>query len=140
MPIQIIEISQAECDKILAIREGHFCDVKAVAIKPAKLTRAIAALSNAEGGELYVGIEENKTTRDNTWVGFNVPSAIKSAGHAPESVTFKSASRPCRQLTVDLVGALSDLDDVAVRIADVAADLAVLGDRRREELGSTTFP
>ena len=38
------------------------------------------------------------------------------------------------------VGALSDLDDIAVRIADVAADLAVLGDRLRDELGSPTFP
>src|ERR1700723_2144204 len=38
------------------------------------------------------------------------------------------------------VGALSDLDNVAVRIADVAANLAVLGNRRREELGSPAFP
>src|SRR3984885_7763072 len=38
------------------------------------------------------------------------------------------------------VGALSDLDDVAVRIADVAANLAVLGNRFRQELGSSTFP
>src|SRR5580692_3934887 len=38
------------------------------------------------------------------------------------------------------VGALSDLDNVSVRIADVAANLAVLGNRFREELGSSTFP
>ena len=47
---------------------------------------------------------------------------------------------PGRRLTVDLVRALSDLDDIAVRIADVAANLAVLGDRLRDELGSSTFP
>jgi hypothetical protein len=47
---------------------------------------------------------------------------------------------PGGALTVDLVGALSDFDNIAVRIADVAADLAVLGDRRREELGPSTFP
>src|SRR5579862_5398240 len=40
-------------------------------------------------------------------------------------------------LTVDLVGALSDFDDIAVRIADVAAYLAVLGYRRRDELGAS---
>src|SRR6202030_3419173 len=38
------------------------------------------------------------------------------------------------------VGALSDFDDIAVRIADVAADLAVLGYWLRDELGSSTFP
>ena len=47
---------------------------------------------------------------------------------------------PGRASTVRLVGALSDLDDIAVRIADVAADLAVLGQRLRDELGSSTLP
>jgi len=45
-----------------------------------------------------------------------------------------------RALTVGEGSALPDFDDVAVRIADVAAYLAVLGDRRRDELGSSTFP
>jgi hypothetical protein len=42
--------------------------------------------------------------------------------------------------TVLNICALTDLDDVAVGVADVAADLAVLGLRRGEELGSTTLP
>ena len=79
MPIPIITISQGERDKLLALREGHFCDVKAIAIKPAKLTRTIAALSNAEGGEVYVGLEENKTIRTILWSGFNV--AEDANGH-----------------------------------------------------------
>ena len=45
-----------------------------------------------------------------------------------------------RALTLGDVGALSDLDDIAVRIADVAANLAVLGDRRRDELRTSAFP
>ena len=45
-----------------------------------------------------------------------------------------------RTLTVREIGALSDLDNVTVRIADVAANLAVLGYRLRDELGSSTFP
>jgi hypothetical protein len=36
-----------------------------------------------------------------------------------------------RALTVLEIGALSDLDDVTVRIADVTANLAVLGNRFR---------
>src|ERR1700720_4787924 len=47
---------------------------------------------------------------------------------------------PGRALTVRELGALSDFDDITVRIADVAAYLAVLGDRLRDELGSSTFP
>lgn len=73
MAVPIITLSQAERDKLLALSEGHFCDVKAIAIKPAKLTRTIAALSNAEGGEVYVGLDEDKTARTIAWSGFNVP-------------------------------------------------------------------
>jgi hypothetical protein len=47
---------------------------------------------------------------------------------------------PGRASTVREVGALSDLDNISVRIADVAARLPVLGDRLREELRSSTFP
>src|SRR5260370_25613026 len=53
---------------------------------------------------------------------------------------LKSSSGPRRALTVLELGALSDLDNIAVRIADVAANLAVLGNRFRQELGSSTFP
>src|SRR5579871_1292982 len=45
-----------------------------------------------------------------------------------------------RALTILKVGALSDLDNVTVRIADVAANLAVLGYWLGDELGSSTFP
>jgi transcriptional regulator with XRE-family HTH domain len=44
-----------------------------------------------------------------------------------------------RALTVRQIGALPDLDSVTVGIADVAANLAVLGNRFREELGSSTL-
>ena len=43
-------------------------------------------------------------------------------------------------LTVGEVGALSDFDNITVRIANVAANLAVLGDRFRDEFGSSTLP
>src|ERR1700733_8120598 len=47
---------------------------------------------------------------------------------------------PIRQaLTVFEIGALSDLDNVAVRIADVAANLAVFGYWLAEGLGSAAF-
>ena len=53
---------------------------------------------------------------------------------------FKSESHPGWALTVLEIGTLSDLDNVAVRIADVAPDLAVFGYWWRNELGSPAFP
>ena len=50
--VQVVPISDAEVNKLLAIEEGHFADLKAIETLPAGLTRAIAALSNAEGGEV----------------------------------------------------------------------------------------
>jgi ATP-dependent DNA helicase RecG len=73
MSIQVIEISEAAAAKILALHESHFCDLKSIAIQPAKLTRTLAAFSNAEGGEVYIGIAEDKSNRVNSWAGFAVP-------------------------------------------------------------------
>ena len=47
---------------------------------------------------------------------------------------------PTRALTVLEGRALSDFDNVAVGIADVAARLAVLGDRLRDELRTAALP
>ena len=55
------------------------------------------------------------------------------------SFTNGSVAQP-PALTVRELGALSDLDNIAVRIADVAARLAVLGYWFRDELRSSTFP
>ena len=52
----------------------------------------------------------------------------------------KKTDHPGRALTVCEVCALSDLDNITVRIADVAANLAVLGNRLRDELGPSTLP
>ena len=62
------------------MQEGHFLDVKAIEIVPAKLTRTFSALSNAEGGEVYIGIAENKAAGGlRSWRGFE--SVEKANGH-----------------------------------------------------------
>src|ERR1035437_843191 len=78
MPIPEIQLSKAERDKILALDENHFCDMKSTAVAPGKLTRTIAALSNAEGGEVYVGIGQDRL-RTNFWAGFATPEGAN--GH-----------------------------------------------------------
>src|ERR1700689_3305010 len=65
----------------------------------------------------------------------NSPSALRRFRDK-----YPGSVRQGRALTVGDVGALPDLDNIAVRIADVAAYLAVLGYRLRDELGSSTFP
>jgi ATP-dependent DNA helicase RecG len=72
MAITTVAIGSEERSKILALQEGHFGDLKAIEIGPAKLTRTVAALSNAEGGEVYVGIAE-ESARTRHWRGFPTP-------------------------------------------------------------------
>jgi ATP-dependent DNA helicase RecG len=76
--IQIIPISDAEVRKILTIEEGHFVDVKAIETSPGRLTKAIAALSNAEGGELFIGIDEGGVKKGRRWRGFSNQEAANA--------------------------------------------------------------
>ncbi|WP_166170491.1 RNA-binding domain-containing protein [Acinetobacter sp. SA01] len=64
--LETIKISALEAEKILELSEGHFLDFKSIRISPVKLTKAIAAFANAEGGELYIGIEDDPRE----WSGF----------------------------------------------------------------------
>jgi ATP-dependent DNA helicase RecG len=70
MPIQTVTVTADEARKILALQEGHFLDMKSIDIAPSKLTRALSAFANADGGELYIGIDEDKTAHTFDWRGF----------------------------------------------------------------------
>jgi ATP-dependent DNA helicase RecG len=76
--IQTINVSNSEANKLLAIEEGHFVDLKAIDTSPAGLTRAIAALANAEGGELFIGVDEDTATKKRSWRGFANPEAANA--------------------------------------------------------------
>ncbi|MDZ8186629.1 MAG: ATP-binding protein [Nostoc sp. ChiSLP02] len=72
MPIQVEKITPEQLDQILSFEESHFLDLKSIDIKPAKLTRSISAFANTSGGELYIGIDEDKIdgVKHRTWRGF----------------------------------------------------------------------
>jgi hypothetical protein len=72
--------------------------------------------------------------------GLSIREIVRGLQRAASTVSREVVRNGGRALTVCLVGALSYLDDIAVRIADVAANLAVLGDRLRDELRSSTLP
>jgi len=72
-------ITEAQADLIVTLDEGQFSDVEALDIEPAKLTKALAALANSDGGDLYIGIDEERTTKVRTWRGFSNQEAAN--GH-----------------------------------------------------------
>ena len=69
--MQTVTLSASEVEKLFSVAEGHFVDFKGKAIAPAKLTRAVSAFANADGGELYVGIDEPSSGGPKTWNGFD---------------------------------------------------------------------
>jgi len=112
MAIPVVEISAAERDKIMALAEGHFADLKDIRITPSKLTRTLSALSNAEGGEVYIGIREDVNTRTRSWNGFNVPEDANShiqvfeqlfpLGDGYEYTFLRTATEPGHVLKVEV--------------------------------------
>jgi len=70
MGVEKRRITPPQRTLILGLEEGHFADLKSIDIAPAKLTKTIGAFANADGGELYLGVDEDKAARKRTWRGF----------------------------------------------------------------------
>jgi ATP-dependent DNA helicase RecG len=70
MPIDVLEIQPEQRDLVVNTSEGHYSDVKAIDIRPARLTDTISAFANADGGELYVGVDEIGIQKTRKWRGF----------------------------------------------------------------------
>ncbi len=79
MPIDTIRVTDAQADRMLTYQEGHFCELKSINARPSRLTATVAALANADGGELYIGIDEDTRSKTRMWRGFNDAEAAN--GH-----------------------------------------------------------
>ena len=79
MTVEIVEIDARELAVVLGVVEDHFTDAKAIEISPARLTRTLSAFSNADGGDLYVGLDEDQPRGGFAWRGFADPEAAN--GH-----------------------------------------------------------
>jgi len=78
MQFAIQSVASDQADRLVSFDEGQFGDVKAIEAKPGKLTEDISAFANADGGELFIGIdgEDAMTGKQRQWRGFsNVEAA-----------------------------------------------------------------
>lgn len=75
MAITVSDISRGEANQVVAIEEGHFADVKSVDLAPKKIIKHLLAFANADGGELYIGIDD----KPRLWRGFENQEAAN--GH-----------------------------------------------------------
>jgi ATP-dependent DNA helicase RecG len=83
--IEVIEVTGAERDRLLTLEEGHFAELKAIAVSTKKLGRTVSAFANATGGDLYVGIGETELlgAKIRTWHGFNDQEAANGHLQSP---------------------------------------------------------
>jgi ATP-dependent DNA helicase RecG len=81
-----VQLSAPELDKLFSLSEGHFLDFKGRAIQPGKLTRSVSAFANADGGELFVGIDEPSLGGPKSWNGFDSIEAANAHLQALDSV------------------------------------------------------
>ncbi len=72
MSIEVVRITIGQLNLILQKEESHFLDFKAIEVKPGKLCKFISGFANADGGELYIGIDEKtvNNTKTKYWRGF----------------------------------------------------------------------
>ncbi|WP_205351206.1 ATP-binding protein [Mycobacterium bourgelatii] len=70
MAFEVADVNESARSVVLDIEESHIADLKAIEVAPNKLTKSLSAFANAEGGELYIGIDEDKSTGVRTWRGF----------------------------------------------------------------------
>jgi len=77
----IYEIEDTQAAKIMATQENHWNDIKALDIKPAKLSQTVSAFANASGGDIYLGIGEDKQTKIRSWIGFDDPEEANDVAH-----------------------------------------------------------
>ncbi|HAG84797.1 MAG TPA: ATP-dependent DNA helicase RecG [Cyanobacteria bacterium UBA12227] len=81
MSIELANITTDQLNHILQSPESHFLELKSIDIQPAKLSKFISGFANADGGEIYIGIDEVNMVdiKTRSWRGF--PDQEAANGH-----------------------------------------------------------
>ena len=72
-----MHLTSEQGNALVQQNDSHFLDFKSMRISPAKATQTVSAFANADGGELLIGIEDQKTTGDR-WIGFDNEEAANA--------------------------------------------------------------
>ena len=83
--VETSAITVDEVEKILAVEESHFVEMKSRGASPARLSKTLSGFANAEGGELFIGIDE-RNDHSKVWGGFDRPEDANGMLQAFESV------------------------------------------------------
>lgn len=67
---ETITMSEQKILRLFEFEENYFIDFKAKEIAGSKLSHTISAFANASGGEIYVGIREERELKIKHWEGF----------------------------------------------------------------------
>jgi ATP-dependent DNA helicase RecG len=80
MAFDIQTITTAQANAVINLQEGQYGDVKAREKRPSSLSEDISAFANADGGELYIGIDEVEVSgsKFRSWRGFPNPEAANA--------------------------------------------------------------
>lgn len=70
MTYPVYKIDDEQALHIINLEESYLNDVKAIEVKPSKLSETVSAFANFIGGDIYIGIDENKTKKTRSWRGF----------------------------------------------------------------------
>lgn len=86
--VSVSDITAEQAQAILDLEENHFGDLKAIEIKPAKLTEFVSAFANAAGGDIYIGIDERESDdqKVRSWRGFADVEAGNAHLHTVEAM------------------------------------------------------
>lgn len=81
MTYPVYKVDAEQAARIINTEENYLNDVKAIEIKPAKLSDTVSAFANFMGGDMYIGIDEDKQTKSRSWRGFDSPEDANSIVH-----------------------------------------------------------
>ncbi|MBY6292467.1 putative DNA binding domain-containing protein [Enterobacter bugandensis] len=106
---EVIDLSAKEIEVLLNTVEDHFNDFKSKQIAPNKLQETFVAFANADGGNIYIGVEDSASDRERL-SGFNEPeeanaiiaTLLENTNPAVENVEIEYLKTPKNGLILHL--------------------------------------